>query len=133
MTIRKERALRGCIGTIVPTQPTLAREIILNAISAATADARFPPVRLQELPALWFEVDLLSRLERVSGPAELDPDRYGVVVIAEPSKGVLLPGIEGVRTPEQQVDIARDKARIPADAPVSLYRFTVTRFREDLP
>ncbi len=31
------------------------------------------------------------------------------------------------------VDIARAKAGIPAGAPVMFYRFTVTRYREELP
>lgn len=133
VTIRKARALRGCIGTIAPTQATLAREIVLNAIGAATADPRFPPVHPAELSALWFEVDLLSTLEPISGLVDLDPDRYGVVVVGEVSKGVLLPGVDGVRTPEQQVEIARTKAGIPAATTVALYRFAVTRYREHLP
>lgn len=133
VTIRRERVLRGCIGTIVPTQPNLAREIILNAISAATVDPRFPSVRHDELSALCFDVDLLSSLVEVDGLTDLDPGRYGIVVAGEGSKGVLLPDIEGVRTAVRQVDIARAKAGIPAGAPVTLYRFTVTRYREELP
>src|SRR5918997_6028098 len=33
--------LRGCIGTIEPSRPTLAEEIITNAVHAATRDPRF--------------------------------------------------------------------------------------------
>jgi hypothetical protein len=36
-------ALRGCIGTILPTKPTLAEEVAANAVQAATRDPRFPP------------------------------------------------------------------------------------------
>ena len=44
--------LRGCIGTIEPARDTLAQEIIANAISAATNDPRFEPVRPKELSNL---------------------------------------------------------------------------------
>src|SRR5918911_5017699 len=41
--------LRGCIGTIEPTRPSLVEELIANAVSAATRDPRFPPVAPEEL------------------------------------------------------------------------------------
>src|SRR5512133_59891 len=44
--------LRGCIGTIEPCEPDLARETIRNAIAAATQDPRFPPIRAHELDDL---------------------------------------------------------------------------------
>src|SRR6185369_2846551 len=55
--------LRGCIGTIDPVKDTLAEEIILNAISSATHDPRFSPVRADELPDLKYSVDVLSSPE----------------------------------------------------------------------
>lgn len=132
VTIRRETSLRGCIGTLTPTQRTVAHEIIANAIAAATADSRFPPVQSVELPGLSFEVDILCPLEPVAHPSHLNPTLYGVVVEANPLKGVLLPGVEGVTTAEQQIEIARVKAGIPSGVPVTLHRFTVTRYREDL-
>ena len=132
VTVRIRRELRGCIGSLAPTRASLAEEIIANAISAATSDPRFPPVTPQELPTLSYEVDILSRLEPVTTEADLDPQRYGVVVEAGWRRGVLLPAIEGVATIARQLAIAREKAGIaPADE-VRLSRFTVTRFREEL-
>ena len=58
-----EGDLRGCIGTIDPVKDSLAEEIIANAISAATRDPRFPPVRADELPNLKYSVDVLSAPE----------------------------------------------------------------------
>ena len=49
--------LRGCIGTIEPQQPTVAQEVIQNAISAATRDPRFPPVQPEELEGLDIKVE----------------------------------------------------------------------------
>lgn len=132
VTIRKGVFLRGCIGTLTPTQRTVAHEIIANAIAAATTDPRFSPAQSEELPRLNFAVDIVRALEPVSDPSHLNPLIYGVVVEADPLKGVLLPGVEGVKTAEQQIEIARAKAGIPSGTPVTLHRFAVTRYREEL-
>ena len=61
VTLRKSNGqLRGCIGTIYPERSNVAREIVQNAISAATRDPRFPPVATSELFALCYSVDVLS-------------------------------------------------------------------------
>ncbi len=130
VTLRVGTALRGCIGTLGPTKPTLANEIVANATAAATSDPRFPPVAADELARLLYEVDIVGILEAIDGEKDLDPDRYGVVVEAGSRRGVLLPAIEGVTSTRQQVAIARAKAVIRPHDAVTLYRFTVTRFRE---
>ena len=132
VTIRQDSLLRGCVGTLRPTTPTVAHEIIANAIAAATADPRFPAIHCAELPELNFEVDILCELEPVRDKSSLDPSLYGVVVEAESLNGVLLPRMEGVTTIDQQIEIARAKAGIPSDAPLTLHRFAVTRYREEL-
>jgi len=120
--------LRGCIGTIEPTQPTLAEEVIRNAISAATRDPRFPPIRPEELDSLVVNVDVLAPPEPIRSLEELDPRRYGVIVQRGLRRGLLLPDLEGVDTAEMQVDIARRKAGISPHEPVDLYRFEVQRY-----
>ena len=122
--------LRGCIGTIEPTQDNVAREVIQNAISAATRDPRFPPVRPDELDGLDVKVDVLTPPEPVESLDELDPKRYGVIVESATDwrRGLLLPDLEGVDTVEYQVDIARRKAFIGPNEPVELYRFEVKRY-----
>ena len=62
VTIRRQGALRGCIGTTQPTCSTVAEEVIRNAISAATRDHRFRPVTVGELDMLDVKVDLLSEM-----------------------------------------------------------------------
>jgi AmmeMemoRadiSam system protein A len=124
--------LRGCIGTIEPTETTLAEEIVSNAIGSATRDPRFLPVAADELADLHYSVDVLAPAE----PArfeDLNPEVYGVIVEDESGvlRGLLLPAIEGVKTAEQQVEIAARKAGIRPGSPLSLYRFRVERFRED--
>ena len=128
VSLHRHGLLRGCIGTIEPTQPTVVREVIQNAISSATRDPRFPPVRAQELEDLEISVDVLSPAEPISSLAELDPIQYGVIVERGARRGLLLPNLEGVDTAEEQVDIALSKAGIRPDEPYTMYRFRVERY-----
>lgn len=119
--------LRGCIGTIAPTAATLAEEIVHNAIQAATADPRFPPLTAAELSGLDISVDVLHEPE----PAvleDLDPRAYGVIVSADWRRGLLLPDLDGVDSVEQQVAIARQKAGIGPAERVRIERFKVDRY-----
>ncbi|MHB1354490.1 MAG: AmmeMemoRadiSam system protein A [Anaerolineae bacterium] len=121
--------LRGCIGTIAPTQATVAQEIIANAISAATRDPRFPPVSPDELDGLEISVDVLGEFEPILSASELDPKRFGVIVELGYRRGLLLPDLEGVDTVEYQVEIALRKAGIRPQEPYKLSRFEVLRYR----
>ena len=129
VSIKKRGELRGCIGTIEPTQPNLAEEIKRNAISSATRDPRFPPVKPEELDDLEFSVDVLEEAEEISDISMLDPSVYGVIVSSGGRSGLLLPDLEGIDTAEEQVRIARMKAGIMPGEPLSLKRFKVTRHR----
>jgi len=121
--------LRGCIGTFEPTQANVAQEVIQNAVSAATRDPRFPPVSPRELDDLSISVDVLTPPERIQGIEDLDPKTCGVIVERGWQRGLLLPDLEGVDTPQQQVTIACHKAGIHPDEPKTLYRFRVKRYK----
>lgn len=127
VTIKKDGTLRGCIGTIEPTRANLAEEIIYNAVSAGVRDPRFEPVREEELPYLVYSVDVIYPPEPVSSIDELDAEKYGVIVSKGFRKGVLLPNIEGVDTPHEQVKIALRKAGIGEYENYKLERFQVER------
>jgi AmmeMemoRadiSam system protein A len=129
VSIHKLGQLRGCIGTFEPIKENVAEEIIANAISSATRDPRFPPVGASELVDLEYNVDILSRPEKVEGVAQLDAKKYGVIVESGFNRGLLLPDLEGVDTVEKQIEICRLKAGIPFDKPVTLYRFEVRRYK----
>jgi AmmeMemoRadiSam system protein A len=122
-----EGALRGCIGSVQPMEPDLPREVVRNAVDAATRDPRFLPVAVEELPSLFYSVDVLTEPEPADGLHHLDPGRFGVIVQNGRRRGLLLPAIEGVDTAEQQVAIARSKAMIEPHEPVTLWRFEVRR------
>ena len=127
VSIHKQGRLRGCIGTISPTRPSLAEEIICNAVSAAARDPRFDPIRPDELKLLEINVDVLGEPEDIASEAELDVKRYGVIVSRDHRRGLLLPDLEGVDTVEKQIAIARQKAGIGPKEPVKLQRFEVVR------
>jgi AmmeMemoRadiSam system protein A/AmmeMemoRadiSam system protein B len=123
--------LRGCIGTIEPARNTLAEEIVANAISAATSDPRFNPLRVEELSNLRYSVDVLFPAEPAV-MSDLDPAIFGVIVEDESGlrRGLLLPDIPGIASAEAQVEIAARKAGIVRDERIKLWRFKVERFRE---
>lgn len=125
---KKFGELRGCVGTIEPTQPNIAQEIIANAISAATRDPRFLPVEPDEIMHLQCSVDVLSSPEAIDDMSFLHPAKYGVIVECGTRRGLLLPNLDGVDTVEDQVDIACRKAMIRPGEPINLYRFEVKRF-----
>lgn len=123
-----DSSLRGCIGTIMPTKPTLEEEIKTNAISAAFMDPRFAPLKKEELENLEISVDVLGEPESIINTDELDPKVYGVIVSAGSKRGVLLPDLPGIDKVEQQLHIAMQKAGIAEGTPISVYRFKVHRY-----
>lgn len=128
VSLHRQGDLRGCIGTIVATQPTLAQEIAHNAVEAATHDPRFAAMTADELADLDISVDVLGSAEAVSTLDALDPKVYGCIVSCDYRRGLLLPDLEGVDTAEQQVEIACRKAGIRPGEAVALERFKVERY-----
>lgn len=126
--VKKSGELRGCIGTFEPCQENVAEETVMNAISTATQDPRFEPIKPGELEDLVYTVDVLTHPEPVQSKEDLDPKKYGVIVESGYRRGLLLPDLEGVDSAEQQIDICRQKGGIGPDESVNLYRFEVKRY-----
>ena len=129
VSLKKKGNLRGCIGTFAPTCDNIAQEVIRNAIESATSDPRFPPVTKDEIPELEISVDVLTEPQKVSSIEDLDAKRFGVIVKSGMRRGLLLPDLAGVNTPEEQIKICRRKAGIGEDEPVELYKFEVRRYK----
>ncbi|TFG90457.1 MAG: TIGR00296 family protein, partial [Candidatus Atribacteria bacterium] len=84
VTLTKNGMLRGCIGHPYPDSP-LVSAIIDSAISAATRDPRFPPVRSLEMKDISVEVTVLTQPERIDAPPQKFPElieigRHGLIV-----------------------------------------------------
>ena len=123
VTLRKHGELRGCMGSVVPTESNAAREIIRYAIASAIRDPRFRPVELEELPELTISAQLLDLPQPVASVADLDPAVYGVIAHSGDRQALLLPGIEGIDTVAQQIAAVCDKAGIDQGGPLRLERF----------
>ena len=127
VSIHKLGQLRGCIGTFLPIQDSIAKEIIENAISVSTKDPRFSAIKEDELKDLEINVDVLTTPEKIDSKDKLDPKKYGVIVSKDYKRGLLLPDLDGIDTVDEQIRIAKDKAGIAASEEVSLERFEVVR------
>jgi len=126
------KELRGCIGTYGPTKDNLALEVIANAILAATGDPRFNPLEQTDLVSLSYEVYVLEKPEPVKSLDELDPKIFGVIVFGTRShrSALLLPGLEGIDTVEQQLTCVTQKAGIdPAKEKLAVQKFRAEKFR----
>src|SRR2546425_1426609 len=73
VTLRKDGELRGCVGSLRPTEATAAHELIRYAVASAVRDPRFDPVRLDEVSALGIKVQLLDPPEPVTDIGGLRP------------------------------------------------------------
>lgn len=96
VTLKINGDLRGCIGTIEP-RGSLGDSIIENAISAATNDWRFSPVRKEELENLSYEVSVLSKPEQLFYSSEEEllgaiKDK-GVIISKRGNRALYLPQV----------------------------------------
>lgn len=129
VSLHKHGELRGCIGTFEPTTENVAEEIIRNAVSSATQDPRFEPVRPSELADLDYSVDILTSPQPVADIHKLNPKKDGIIVQSGYRRGLLLPDLEGIETVEEQIRICRMKAGIASDEPIKVYSFQVRRYK----
>jgi AMMECR1 domain-containing protein len=120
------RRLRAIFGQALPTQPTLAQEIIVNTVGVLQQNpAR--PIRRPDLKQLYFSVALLGPLQRINDIQHLDPHRYGLYVRSDRNKtALLLPQRTGVETANDQIATALREANIePKVESFTMYRFDV--------
>ena len=128
VSIKKNRLLRGCIGTIQSKYANLAEEVIQNAIKAASEDPRFPPIEKKELDQLTISVDVLTTPEKIDDTSSLDVKNYGLIVRHEGRQGLLLPDLENIKSIDQQLKVCLKKGGIKESDPYELFRFEVKRF-----
>lgn len=133
VTIEKEEKLRGCIGTYLPTQSNIVKEVIKNAIAAATRDPRFLPIQKEELKSLSYTVSILHPPEKVNTIEELNPKRYGIIIksLTNPLKSaLLLPEIKGIEAPWQQVLVTAQKGGINLkEEKIAIYKFLTEKYQ----
>jgi len=136
--------LRGCIGFPYPTN-MLAQAVIESAISSATQDPRFYPMRAEELDQVVFEVSVLTPPEPVEAEnpqeycSKIKVGRDGLIVERSYCKGLLLPQVPVEWKWDEEAFLCQCcmKAGLPPDSwllkGTKIYRFQAIIFEEVSP
>lgn len=136
VTLTHKGRLRGCIGTFHPTLP-LGEQVIEMGI-AAPRDPRFvfDAITPGEVEELTVQVSVLSELEPIANPLDIELGVHGIYVKAgEATAGCFLPEVaeETGWTKEQFLShCCSGKAGLGADAwrdgTAKVYTFTTEKF-----
>lgn len=117
VTLKKDGALRGCIGRFVSIDP-LYEVVQASAISSAFGDPRFAPLSKEEFEKTEFEITVLGPLKKINDISELILGRHGIYIKKGTRSGTMLPQVatENHWTKDQFLGYtARDKAGIGWD------------------
>ncbi len=139
VTLTKDGALRGCIGTL-EAHRTIVIDTRQNAKAAAFHDPRFPPLLETEYDLIRIEVSLLSEAEPLAFSSEeeallqLRPGTDGIIFECGSRRSTFLPQV-WESLPEPRVFLAqlKQKAGFPAGfwaEEIRLSRYTVSKWKE---
>ena len=140
VTTSRKEYLRGCIGFPLPEKP-LYQEVVEAAIAAATEDPRFPPLDMQELDNIIFEISVLTPPQQITAsPADYEKEvqigRDGLILHWRFGSGLLLPQVpvELKWDVEEYLANICYKAGAPPDVwldpSTKLYKFQAIVFKE---
>ncbi|MEA2064162.1 MAG: AmmeMemoRadiSam system protein B, partial [Gemmatimonadota bacterium] len=117
VTIKKNGALRGCIGYLEAIKP-LVETVSEMAMAAAVKDTRFPPVSPGELDRLELEISVMSPIFEVTDPETIVVGRDGLIIGRGPYRGLLLPQVASEYGWDRETFLAQTcrKAGLPPDA-----------------
>jgi hypothetical protein len=133
VTLTKEGALRGCIGSLQAARP-LGDDVAQNALAAAFRDPRFAPLSRQEWPAVRVEVSVLSAPKPIRFADEADllaqvkAGEDGIILECDGRRATFLPQV-WESLPDKQAFLAElmNKAGLPPGT--RLGRCKVQRYR----
>jgi len=144
VTLNNALGLRGCIGYPLPDK-SLFSALEDAAISAATKDPRFSPVKYNELSAITFEVTILTPPKKiiVNKPEEyltkIKVGRDGLIVKHGFYSGLLLPQvpIEYGWSEKEFLEYTCEKAGLPKNywknPDTEIKKFEGMIFKEEKP
>ena len=118
VTLHHGGELRGCIGRLEPGD-RLADVVADCAVSAATRDPRFPQLTTRELThGTEIEISVLSPMQQVASPEEIEVGRDGLLIRQGPHSGLLLPQVATEWGWDRETFLAQTcrKAGLPLDA-----------------
>ena len=116
VTLKKNGALRGCIGEIIPHREVY-KAVIEHAINAAAFDRRFAPLRKEELDAVEIEISALLPPRAVDSYRDIEIGRHGIVLKKGGRQAVFLPQVAAEQgwTLEETLSQLAMKAGLPPD------------------
>lgn len=136
VTLRKQDALRGCIGLFEPKMK-LSSVIMEMALSAAFEDGRFDPLREEELNGVDIEISVLSPMKKILSPDDIELGKHGVYVSRGERSGVYLPQVAAETGWDKNSflnSLCIEKAGLEAgcwrDKATELFVFTAQVFKE---
>ncbi len=135
VTLKKQGALRGCIGRIVADSP-LYKVVSDFAIHAAVEDPRFKPVRYEELKDIEIEISVLTPFEEIASLDEIEVGRHGLMIRKGYRSGLLLPQVPVEYGWDRDTFLEHlcAKAQLPPDAytdeAVTIHKFSAIVFSE---
>ncbi len=139
-----ELELRGCTGFPLPSQ-SLWKALINSALKSAFSDTRFPPLAINELERVTFEISILTPPERlnVKSPEEylnsIEIGKDGILIRLGVYSAILLPQVplREKWNVEGFLNATCYKALLPIDCwrdlKTEVYRFQGKTFGEKYP
>ena len=128
--------LAGCIG-FIESDEVLYNSVVQVSESAAFKDPRFRNVRKEDLQGLQIEISILSPLELVERPEDIEIGLHGIYLKTELNHGLLLPQVAPRYnwTSETFLDQTCLKAGLTAGywrkSEVEIYRFSAEIFSDN--
>lgn len=139
VTLKNGERLRGCLGNFTGEVP-LWRHIAQMAAASATEDPRFfrDPITPREVPQLTIEISVLSPLQRIENPLDIELGVHGIYIKQGARSGCFLPQVAdetGWSKEEFLGYCCSHKAGLPYDAwkdpSTEVFVFTAEVFNED--
>lgn len=144
VTLNNPIGLRGCIGYPLPDKKLF--DALENAsIASATEDPRFPPIKLEELDSIMFEVTVLTPPKKIEVNqhdeylSKIKVGRDGLIVKLGYNSGLLLPQVpvEYGWNEKEFLEHTCEKAGLPKDFwkknEVEIQKFEGIVFKEKEP
>ena len=139
VTLTKDGALRGCIGSLQAARP-LGVDVAENALGAAFRDPRFPAMTADEWPHCRVEVSLLSAPKPIRFADEADllaqvkPGEDGIILECDGKRATFLPQVwEDLSDKRVFFQHLVRKAGLPPDTRLGrcrISRYRVAKFHE---
>lgn len=126
VTYHKHGELRGCIGSLMASQP-LYLEVIERAIDAAAHDYRFSAITANELPEIELEISFLTPPQDIPSYQDFIIGEHGIILSKKGHRAVFLPqvAVEQHWTREETLTHLAMKAGLSPDAWKSNTQFQV--------